>query len=83
MRWDYGDNVGFRNLALVSDTYAGYDGFDAQRITAGICIGLTDKLLRTELRFNCEFYIMNDRPGDFASNRLLHDKFTVELFTKF
>ncbi len=78
VRWDYGENIGFRNFA--TDTY---DSFDAQRITVGLCIGLTDKLLRTEIRFNYDFYIMNDRPADFASNRLLHDKFTVELLTKF
>lgn len=83
LRWDWGDNIGFRNLSLVSPTYGGYDSFDAQRITAGVCIGLTDKLLKTEIRFNCDFYIMGDRPDDFAANRLLHDKFTVELFTKF
>jgi hypothetical protein len=78
LRWDYGDNIGFRNLAT-----AAFDGFDAQRITAGICIGLSDKLLRTEIRFNYDFYILKERPGDFASNRLLHNKFTVEMFTRF
>ncbi len=78
LRWDYGDNVGFHDIATAS-----YNAFDAQRITAGLCIGLTDRLLRSEIRFNYEFYIMKDHPDDFASNRLLHDKFVIELFTKF
>lgn len=78
VRWDLAENVKFVNT-LDSQL----DSFDAQRITCGVSIGLTDKVLQTEIRFNYEHYFLSRRPSDFMTNQLLQDKFTIEFFARF
>lgn len=78
VRLDMGDNIKF-----VSNGTRALERFDGQRITAGITVGLTEKLLKSEIRFNYEHYFLKNRPSDFTVNRMLHNKFSVEFFVAF
>ena len=78
MRWDLGNGVDYLN----SDTRR-RELFDANRITAGINLGFSTKLVRSEVRLNYEKYLLKKRPSDFAVNKLLHDKFTLEIVASF
>ena len=69
-------------LSLNSDTRR-RELFDANRITAGINLGFSTKLVRSEVRLNYEKYLLKERPSDFAVNKLLHDKFTLEIVASF
>ena len=77
LRFDTGDNVKF------IDDSARLDSFNAQRITAGITIGLDEREFRSEIRLNYEHYFIKDKPSDYDTNSLLHNKFVVEFFTAF
>lgn len=77
-RWDMGDNIDYLNL----DTKR-REAFSANRITAGVNIGLAKKLLRSEIRLNYEKYFLKKRPSDFSTNPLLQDKFTIEIVAAF
>ena len=71
------------------------DGFDVSRLTIGLCFGLDPKLMNAELRLNYEkLFLRGGLDGinnnvrynayfDAASDKRLHDKFTVELLIKF
>lgn len=78
LRWDMGDNIKF-----VNERNDHLDSFDAHRITAGVTFGLTEKMLRSEIRLNYEQYFLSRKPTDFPVNNLLHNKFTVELIAVF
>ena len=78
VRWDLGNGVDYLN----SDTRR-RELFDANRITAGINLGFSTKLVRSEVRLNYEKYLLKERPSDFAVNKLLHDKFTLEIVASF
>lgn len=78
VRWDYGDNIDYFNqLTKKAET------FQAHRGTVGINFGFLETLLRSELRFNYEKYFLRDTPSDLKVNKLLHDKFTIELLAIF
>lgn len=78
LRWDYGDNIDYLNqLTKKAET------FQAHRGTVGINFGFLETLLRSELRFNYEKYFSRDTPSDLKVNKLLHDKFTIELLATF
>ena len=55
----------------------------ANRITVGLNVGFGKKLIRSEIRFNYEKYLPGRKPSDFARNKLLHDKFTIEVVAAF
>lgn len=78
VRWDMGNNVDYLNTGTDRR-----QAFSANRITAGINIGFGEKLIRSEVRLNYEKYLLKKRPSDFADNRLLHDKFTIEVIAAF
>ncbi|MBQ4278942.1 MAG: hypothetical protein IJC16_03170 [Rikenellaceae bacterium] len=77
-RWDMGSNVDYLNTA---DN--GHEWFSANRMTLGLNIGFVETLLRSELRVNYEKYFLKRKPGDFARNPLLQDKFTIEIVASF
>lgn len=77
LRFDVGDNVKFIGGS------GRLESFNAQRITAGITIGLDEREFRSEIRLNYEHYFVKDKPSDYDANSLLHNKFTVEFFTAF
>lgn len=80
-RWDIGSNIDYMN----SKTKVS-GAFDAQRLTAGLNIGLsneTDATVRTEFRISVEKYFVRDKPSDFSVNRLLHDKLSIEFVASF
>lgn len=79
LRYDWGENIGFINSA---SGVGKLDSFDGSRVTLGLCVLLTGKAVKSELRFNFEKYLV-ERTTDFASNNLLHDKFSVEFFVRF
>lgn len=77
----------------------GYDvferGFDVSRLTVGLCFGLDTRPMRAELRLNYEKFFFRGGMDDIRSNarysayfdgntdKLLFDKFTIELFVRF
>lgn len=78
-RWDTGHGVDFLN----SQTKL-HDRFNANRMTIGVNFGLSPKLLKSELRLNYEKYFLgHHKPSDFAANKLLQDKFTIEVVASF
>lgn len=81
-RWDMGNNVDYLNTVSRQR-----EAFSANRITAGVNFGFGEKLtgrsIRSELRLNYEKYLLKKRPSDFADNKLLQDKFTVEVVAVF
>lgn len=77
LRFDAGDNMKFIN------DNGSLESFTAQRITAGITIGLDEREFRSEIRINYEHYLMAREPSDYDTNRLLHNKFIIEFFTSF
>lgn len=79
LRWDIGDNIAFMNKAAIPEI----ESFSGQRITGGLVIGLTDRLVKSELRFNYEHYFLREKPTDYSTNPLLQNKFTIEFFARF
>lgn len=78
VRWDLGNNMDYLNTAnTVRETV------DANRITVGINFGFGKKLVNSEIRLNYEKYFLKERPGDFSKNKLLQDKFTLEVVAAF
>lgn len=77
----------------------GYDafkeGFDVNRFTLGLCFGLDQRRMRTEIRLNYEKFFFRGSLNEITSNsryryyfngaadKRLFDKFTIELFIKF
>lgn len=78
LRWDIGRGIDFMDTATKL-----HDKFNAHRLTAAINIGLSEKVLRSELRFGYEKFFVYDRPVDFRQNQLLHDKMTIEFVASF
>ena len=78
LRWDVGNDVDYLNTDARRR-----EGFDANRITVGLNVGFGEKLIRSEIRFNYEKYLPSRKPSDFARNKLLHDKFTIEVVAAF
>ena len=78
-RWDIGHGVDFLNTVTNQ-----HDRFNANRMTIGVNFGLSPKLLKSELRLNYEKYFLgHHKPSDFAANKLLQDKFTIEVVASF
>ena len=78
LRWDIGNNMDYLNtLTSLRETV------DANRITVGVNFGFGKKLIHSELRLNYEKYFVGNQPDDFPSNKLLHDKFTLEVVAAF
>ena len=77
VRWDYGRDVPFENTAAELERFSG------NRITAGITLGMGEKLFQKELRINYEHYLINGKPSDYGNNPLLHNKVVLELFMTF
>ena len=78
VRWDVGNDVDYLNTDARRR-----EVFDANRITVGLNVGFGKKLIRSEIRFNYEKYLPSRKPSDFARNKLLHDKFTIEVVAAF
>ena len=78
VRWDMGNNVDYLNTVTGKR-----EGFNANRITAGVNIGFGEKWIKSELRLNYEKYLLKERPSDFSKNKLLQDKFTLEVVATF
>lgn len=78
LRWDMGRGVDFINTQTKL-----HEKFNANRITASLSIGLSEKMLQSEIRFGYEKYIMKDHASDFHVNPLLHDKMTIEFVASF
>jgi hypothetical protein len=78
LRWDVGNDVDYLNTDARRR-----EVFDANRITVGLNVGFGEKLIRSEIRFNYEKYLPSRKPSDFARNKLLHDKFTIEVVAAF
>lgn len=76
----YKADTGEKNEIIASNVY-GVD--NVQRVTAGVNFRMTNKPVQAEVRFQYEHYIMNNRPVDFKTSQLLHDKFTVEIVACF
>lgn len=76
-RYDIGENLPF-----IASSGA-LESANAQRITAGLTFGLSEKELKTEIRLNYEHYLLKDTPSDHATNRLFHNKLVVEFFASF
>ena len=74
----YGNNVDYLNTITGKR-----EGFNANRITAGVNIGFGEKWIKSELRLNYEKYLLKERPSDFSKNKLLQDKFTLEVVATF
>lgn len=78
VRWDYANNL------TMADTKSALYHFDAQRITGGLTVGFAEKLLKCELRFNYEHYMMGRNPlPQVVSNPVFQDKLIVEFFLAF
>lgn len=77
-RWDIGDNVDYLNTATKQ-----VESFTANRITAGINFGFVERFIKSELRLNYEKYFLKRTPSDFSVNKLLQDKFTIEVIASF
>lgn len=78
LRWDIGNNMDYLNtLDSMRETV------DANRITVGVNFGFGKKLIHSELRLNYEKYFIGNQPDDFPTNKLLHDKFTLEVVAAF
>lgn len=60
-----------------------YGSDNVSRITAGVNFRLTNKPAQSEIRFQYEHYIMKNKPADFKTNQLFHDKFSVEIVASF
>lgn len=81
VRWDYGDNINYLGVGSgVNGNFMAYK--NAHKITAGVTLGFAGKLLSSELRFNYECFL-NRNAADYATNRMMHDKFTIEFFAAF
>lgn len=77
-RWDMGNNVDYLNVQnKLRET------FEANRITVGVNIGFGTKWIQSEIRLNYEKYLLKEQPSDFWGNKLLHDKFTLEVVASF
>lgn len=77
-RWDIGDNIDYLNKTSYMR-----ESFSSNRITAGVTIGLPGAIVKSELRFQYEKYFLKDTPSDLSINKLLQDKFTVEVVVAF
>mgnify|MGYP003623494313 FL=1 len=77
LRWDMGENIKFVNLRRAMDS------FDTHRVTVGLCFGLTERVVQSEVRLNYEHYFLDGKPVDYSDNPLLQNKFTVEFFARF
>ena len=77
LRYDYGENIKFINNS------GKLEGFDAQRITGGITIGLSERELKSEIRFSYEHFLMKNKTSDYKENPMLQNKFVVEFFVAF
>lgn len=86
LRYDLANNMvykadtGEKNETIASNVF-GVD--DVQRLTAGVNFRLTDKPVQAEVRFQYEHYITKNKPVDFSTSQLLHDKFTIEIVACF
>ena len=77
-RWDMGNNVDYLNVQNnLRET------FSANRITVGVNFGFGSKWIQSEIRLNYEKYLLREQPSDFWGNKLLHDKFTLEVVASF
>lgn len=77
-RWDMGNNVDYLNVQnKLRET------FEANRITVGVNIGFGTKWIQSEIRLNYEKYLLKEQSSDFWGNKLLHDKFTLEVVASF
>lgn len=77
-RWDIAANIPFRN---VNDS--SFDMLSTNRLTFGMNMGLTEKLMVSELRLNFEKFLFRKEPSDLADNPLFQDKLTLELCIQF
>ncbi|MDD3107847.1 MAG: porin [Alistipes sp.] len=78
LRWDLGNGIDYLNtLTHQRET------FSANRITAGLTLGMNTKWTISELRLNYEKYLPKQKPSDFETNRQLHDRFFLELMISF
>lgn len=86
LRYDLAKNMVYKastddkNETIASNVY-GVD--NVQRITTGVNFRLTNKPVQAEVRFQYEHYITKNKPVDFSTSQLLHDKFTVEFVACF
>ena len=77
-RWGMGNNVDYLNVQNnLRET------FSANRITVGVNFGFGSKWIQSEIRLNYEKYLLKEQPSDFWGNKLLHDKFTLEVVASF
>lgn len=77
-RWDMGNGIEYINSqSKMRDT------FSANRATIGVNFGFITKLLSSELRLHYEKYMFNNQPSDLSVNKLLQDKFTIEIVASF
>ena len=77
VRWDYGYNIS------LLDAQSDIMHFNAQRLTGGLTIGFTEKLLQCELRLNYEHFFIKNKPAGLASNPTFQNKVIVEFFLAF
>lgn len=78
VRWDLGNGMDYLNTQTKQR-----QTIDANRITAGVNFGFGKKFTRSEIRINYEKYILKNQPSDLPVNKLLQDKFTVEVVAAF
>ena len=78
VRWDW-----VNDCKYIDEADSSFGAFRAHRITAGLTLGMTEKLLRGEIRLNYEHYMLGDRPLHMKANTLLHNKFTLEFIAVF
>ncbi len=78
LRWDMGKNVEYYDN-VTGDIFH----YNAKRMTYAVNFGLSEKRIRSELRLAYEDYFLKEKPADFGVNKLLHDKFTIELVAAF
>ena len=78
VRWDLGNNMDYLNTAnTVRETV------DANRITVGINFGFGKSSSTRKYASITKKYFLKERPGDFSKNKLLQDKFTLEVVAAF
>ncbi|MFR9602675.1 MAG: porin [Rikenellaceae bacterium] len=78
LRWDMGKNIEYYDY--VTDDIFNYT---SNRMTYSMNFGLSEKRIHSELRIAFEDYFVKKKPADFAINKLLHDKVTVEFVAAF
>ncbi len=78
LRWDWGDDLEYLNLA--SDYLEIYN---VNRFTPQVNIGFAGEKIRSHVGVSYEKILMSGTPSDMVDNPLMHDKFTISFVAAF